>query len=93
MTWSPSFERHLHADDDSFLADIEVTETADEAHAIELAGFFFETTDEEHLAVGLQLGIAIELGDGAAIEVLLRRLALKRGRGLFRRHTDPPSGR
>lgn len=31
-------QRQLHADDDRFLADIEVTEAADEAHAVELAG-------------------------------------------------------
>src|SRR5205807_5259816 len=29
-------QRHLHADDDGFLADIKVTEAADRAHAVEL---------------------------------------------------------
>ena len=32
-------DRQLHADDDCFLADIEVTEAADEPHAVKLAGF------------------------------------------------------
>ena len=68
-------QRHLHADDDSFLADVEVTETADEAHTIELACFFLETADEEHFAIGLQIGIAIELGDRALCEVLLAGFA------------------
>ena len=49
------FERHLHADDDGFLADIEVAETADEAHAVELAGLFLEAADEQHLAIGGEL--------------------------------------
>jgi hypothetical protein len=39
-------ERHLHADDDGFLADIEVAEPADEAHAVKLAGLFLEAADQ-----------------------------------------------
>src|SRR5690606_5426647 len=34
---------HLHADDNGFLANVEVTETTDEAHAVKLAGLLFET--------------------------------------------------
>jgi hypothetical protein len=41
---------HLHADHDRFLADIEVAETADQAHAVHLAGLFLEAPDQEHLA-------------------------------------------
>ena len=41
---------HLHADDDRFLADIEMAETADRAHAVELAGLFLEAPDQEHVA-------------------------------------------
>ena len=37
--------RHLQADDDGLLANVQVTEAADEAHAIKLAGFFFEPAD------------------------------------------------
>ena len=55
MTWSPVFDRHLHADDDRFLADVEVAEAADEAHAVELAGLLLEAADQQHLAIGVQL--------------------------------------
>ena len=49
------FQRHLHADDDGFLADIEVAEAADRAHAVELAGLFLEAPDQQHVAQRLQL--------------------------------------
>ena len=52
MTWSPSLSGHLHADDHGFLADIEVAEAADEPHAVELAGFFLEAADQQHVLVG-----------------------------------------
>ena len=45
-------ERHLHADDDRFLADIEVAEAADQAHAVHLAGLLLEAADQQHVAVG-----------------------------------------
>ena len=45
-------QRHLHAGDDRFLADIEMAEAADEAHAVELAGLFLEAAYEEHAAIG-----------------------------------------
>ena len=45
------FERHLHADDDRFLADVEVAEAADQAHAVHLAGLLLEPADQQHLAV------------------------------------------
>ena len=45
-------KRHLHADDDRFLTDVEMTETADEAHAVHLAGFFLEPPNQQHLLVG-----------------------------------------
>ena len=41
---------HLHADDDGFLADIEMAEAADRAHAVELAGLFLEPADQQHVA-------------------------------------------
>ena len=43
-------ERHLHADDDGFLADIEMAEAADQPHAVELAGLFLEAPDQQHVA-------------------------------------------
>ncbi len=60
MTSSPSLERHLHADDDGFLADIQVAEAADQAHAVELAGLFLEPADQQHGAIGFQQQVAID---------------------------------
>ena len=60
MTWSPSLDRHLHADDHGLLADVEVAEAADEAHAVELAGLLLEAADEQHVAVGVELLVAAE---------------------------------
>ena len=54
MTSSPSLERHLHADDDRFLADIQMTEAADQTHAVKLSGLFLEAADQQHGAVGPQ---------------------------------------
>jgi hypothetical protein len=47
-------QRHLHADDDGLLADIEMAEAADGAHAIELARLFLETADQQHVAQRLE---------------------------------------
>ncbi len=52
---------HLHADDDSFLADVEMAEAADEAHAVELARLLLEAADQQHLAIGRQFVLAGEL--------------------------------
>ena len=54
MTSSPLGQRHLHADDDGLLADIEVAEAADQPHAVELAGLLLEAADQQHVAIGLQ---------------------------------------
>ena len=46
----------LHADDDGFLADVEMAEAADQAHAVELARPLLEAADQQHVAiVGLEL--------------------------------------
>ncbi len=60
MTSSPSLMRHLHADDHGFLADIQVAEAADQAHAVKLAGLFLEPADQQHGAVRLQQRVAID---------------------------------
>ncbi len=44
--------RQLAADDHRLLADVEVAEAGDEAHAVELAGFLLEAADQQHLAIG-----------------------------------------
>ena len=60
IIWSPSRLGHLHADDDGFLSDIEVAETADQAHAIHLAGLFLETPDQKHLPQRLEFLFLVE---------------------------------
>ena len=55
--------RHLHADHHGFLADIEMAEPADQAHAVHLAGLLLEPADQQHLAVGLELPLLAEIRD------------------------------
>ena len=62
MTSSPGLIASLHADDDGLLADIEVTEAADQPHAVELPGFLLEAADEQHVAIGAKLLLLVELG-------------------------------
>ena len=63
MTLSPSLQRHLHADDHRLLADVEVAEAADQAHAVKLAGLLLEAADQQHLAVGGEFLFLGEFGD------------------------------
>jgi hypothetical protein len=41
----------LQAHGDGLLANVEVAEAPDQAHAVELAGAFLEAADEQHVAV------------------------------------------
>src|SRR5690606_27826371 len=59
---------HGHAGDDGLLADIEMAETADEAHAVKLARLLLEAADQEHVAIGLELIILGELGRRRSLE-------------------------
>ena len=52
-------------DDDRFLADIEVAEAADQAHAVELAGLLLEAPDQQHLAMRVEL-LLLREGERAA---------------------------
>ena len=61
---SPSCERRLHADDDRFLADIEVAEAADQPHAVHLARLLLEAADQQHVAIELQHLLGREIGLG-----------------------------
>jgi hypothetical protein len=54
---------HLHADDDCLLADVEVAEAADQAHAVHLAGLLLEAPDQQHLAIGVELFVLGEVGN------------------------------
>jgi hypothetical protein len=54
-------DRHLHADDDRLLTDVEVAKTADQSHAVELPRLFLEPADEKHLAIGMKLLLLAEL--------------------------------
>ena len=58
---------HLHADDDGFLADIEMAEAADQAHAVHLAGLFLETPDQEHLPERQEFLFLVKLCAGAGM--------------------------
>ena len=49
-------DRRLHADHHGLLADVEMAEAADQAHAVELAGALLEAADQQHVAIeGLEL--------------------------------------
>ena len=61
MTLSPRLRGHLHADDDRFLADVEVAEAADQAHAVHLARLLLEAADQQHVPVGREF---LLLGEG-----------------------------
>ena len=67
MTWSPGFERHLHADDDGFLADIEVAKSADQTHPVHLPGLLLEAADGQHGPIGGKLLLLAEIGDGFGV--------------------------
>ena len=70
--------RHAHRN--GFLADVKMAETADQTHAVELAGALLEPPDEQHRAVVAQPLIVIARRRG-----LTRRspgLARTRHRGL-----------
>ena len=47
------FQGHLHSNDDRFLANVKMAKPADEPHAVELASFFLEAADQQHLPVGV----------------------------------------
>ena len=67
------YEGELHADHDRFLADVEMAESADQAHAVHLARLLLEPADQQHVAIGLEFGVLAEIGNripgGAAIAV------------------------
>jgi len=55
------FDGHLHANDDRLLPDVQMAETSDQPHAIELTCFFLEAADAQHVPVGTQLLLLVEL--------------------------------
>src|SRR5690606_8010220 len=79
----------VHADDDGFLADVEVAEAADEAHAVELPRLLLEAAYEQHVAVELE-----ELGGGylRALVFLGARLALGGSHPSSRKRRAAPDG-
>ncbi len=64
-------ERHLHADHHGLLADVEVAEAADQAHAVHLAGLLLEAADQQHVLVG---GDLLVLGELCCSGCALRRV-------------------
>ncbi len=86
-------QRHLQADDDGLLADIEVAEAADQAHAVELAGLFLEAADQQHVAVGLEFLVLASKSAIAAVDPvagICRGFAVRNGRVLCARPFSPP---
>ena len=64
---------HLHADDDGFLADIEVAEAADQAHAVHLAGLLLEAPDQQHLLERVEFLFLVEFRAGRRSKLRGRR--------------------
>src|SRR5260370_39837086 len=62
-----SFVWVLRPDPDRSLADVERTETADQAHAVHLAGLLLEPADQQHIAIGLELELLAEIGNGGGL--------------------------
>ena len=78
-------QRQLHADNDGLLADIEMAEAADEAHAVELAGLFLEAAYEQHVAIGLEFLALGKFGRGRRLDLGVRlALRFRSGGGLLR---------
>ena len=50
------------ADYHGFLADIEMAEAPDQAHAVELPGAFLEPADEQHVVIEFFQGFRIAIG-------------------------------
>ena len=68
----------IDADNDGFLADVEMAEPSDQAHAIHLADLLFEAADQQHLAVEIQEEL---VGDHILVGVRLACLRLRGGPG------------
>ena len=60
-------ERHLHADDYGFLADIEMAKAADQPHAVHLARLLLKAADGQHGTVGGKLLFLAEVDDGFGV--------------------------
>jgi hypothetical protein len=69
----------LHPDDHSFLADIEVAEAADQPHSVHLPRLFFETADQQHPAVGVELFFAGKLGRTSRMRLFRTGCVRRRG--------------
>src|SRR5262249_50719354 len=55
-------EGQLHAHDNGFLTDIEVAETANQSHSVELARLLLEAANHQHVAVNAKLEFLAEFG-------------------------------
>jgi hypothetical protein len=76
--------RHLHANDDRLLADVEVAEAADQAHAVHLPRLLLEAADQQHLAIGVKLFVLVEGGGVLArFSAVVRFPALVLGRAFL----------
>ena len=76
------FQGHLHPDNDGFLADIEMAEAADGAHAVELTGLFLKAPDQQHVAQRAQFLFSGEfLGVASAVACIFSNAFLRCGHG------------
>jgi hypothetical protein len=68
--------RRGDADGDRLLADVEVTEPADQAHAVELPRPLLEAADPQHFAIvaapGLKTALPSGLGHGSPLAEIVR---------------------
>ena len=56
-------QHHLHADHHGLLADVEMAEAADQAHAVHLAGLLLEAADQQHVVIGAKLLVLGKVGE------------------------------
>ena len=57
------FGRAHQADHNRFLADIEMAEAADQAHAVKLAGPLFKAADQKHVVIEFFEGFRVAFGE------------------------------
>ncbi len=79
----PVINGHLHANHDGFLPDIQMAKPANQAHAIELAGLFFKSTNEKHVPEGFDFLFLGKICNGRFCR-FASGLALGRGTGTTR---------
>ena len=83
ISWSSVLGGGLHAHHHGFLADIEMAEAADQAHAVKLAGPLLEAADQQHVGIEFLEGFGIAASSVSERIFLVFRCVL-RGRSCVR---------